>query len=434
VASRTRGDRSVDVYLFPAVVGGGLGDIAEVLDAGDWLRSAGLSPRLYRGAGRPLPVSVDARWGSRLPSAISRLRPNSPRALTVAPNWGVSAAPARDEPLGRAGPWAVEASEIETRYGARRTVHVSLEEFARTLPSKTENAERWREGGTSLRDIERQRKTKSFRTDTGSFHTAFRRFRGFDRPNVLHLFQTFAASRPFAREFPEVVQVGPLWPHRASRAGTVRRTVRGRWVWYASPSSSDHLVRAIDEGLQGTRVREVVVRSPREIRLPSDSSVQWTRPAPLDPATWGRAFDTAGLRIVTGSRTLLEALALGRPFLYYNGTMGEGIRRRRHRPEKVQALLRVWGTSEVDAGRIRDLADFSRGRRVAEVVRAAATDPLWSAAWPAPPRALGVSPGRAEAGPYLVRLAREWASGAETSDELVARHRSARPGVKVQDG
>jgi hypothetical protein len=128
---------------------------------------------------------------------------------------------------------------------------------------------------------------------------------------------------------------------------------------------------------------------------------------------------------VTGSRTLLEALRLGAPFLYYNGTMGSGPRRRRHRPEKVQALLDAWRAKGVSASHVRDLDDFSRGRRVAEVVRRAASDLAWRRDFPTVDPVTGFSPAREDGGRFLVALARAFAGGPETAGELVRRVRES---------
>ncbi len=48
----------VEVYLQPAVVGGGVGDIEEVLAVGRELERLGLPLRLFRESDRPLPRSV----------------------------------------------------------------------------------------------------------------------------------------------------------------------------------------------------------------------------------------------------------------------------------------------------------------------------------------------------------------------------------------
>ncbi|MCI4324997.1 MAG: hypothetical protein L3K00_03815 [Thermoplasmata archaeon] len=411
----------------PAVVGGGWGDIAEVLDAGRTLASAGYPVALYRAPGRPLPPAVEGPWDWTEIERRSVLSPSAPSALTVSPNWGVSAAPDRPGRLGRGGVWSVEAAAIEREYGPTRTLHVSLEEFARTLPSREENAERWREGGTPAKTIRTLRRGAPFRRDTTEFHDAFRTFRAFDRPNLLHLFQGFAPTPGFSREFPEAVQVGPLWPFPAPPAGRLR-TPRGRWewVWYASPSSSPRLVSAVDRGLAGSGVRRVGVRSPRTISVPSDGTVAWSVDAPARSGDWERRFRSAELRIVTGSRTLLEALRVGGPFLYFNGVLGTGGRTHRHRPEKIRALLSVWKSDGVSLRLRRDLDSFSAARRVEEVVRAAATDPTWSADFPERWGPSGYPPDRSDAGGFLVRVAHAFAAGSETSADLVGALRSGR--------
>ncbi|MCI4327911.1 MAG: hypothetical protein L3K16_09865 [Thermoplasmata archaeon] len=408
----------------PAVVGGGLGDIAEVLDAGRELAGAGFPSTLYRPADRPLPRSVDGPWDFRGIRRAPVLRPRAARALTVTPNWGVSAAPDRPGPLGRGGSWATEAETIEWAYGGAATLHVSLEEFARTLTSAEENAERWREGGETAAATVERRRTAEFRGDAAQFHRDFRTFRGFDRPNVLHVFQTFRPRSAFAREFPESIQVGPIWPARPLGRSPTERIESTEWVWYASPSSSDALVDEIDRGLRATGVRRIVVRSPRPLRLPSGSGVEWVPERPMEPAEWSRRFAAAGVRIVTGSRTLLEALAVGGPFLYFNGVLAGGRRRHRHRPEKVQALVRAWRAMGVPERIRRDVDDFSRGRRVAEVVRTAATDRDWSRRFPRSSPVGGFPAHRRDGGAYLVDVARAFATGSDSAPDLVRRLRA----------
>ena len=394
-----------------------------MLDAGRVLRQAGFPTYLYRAPDRPMPRDVDGPWDLRGIRRTEAIVPRAPRALTVTPNWGVSAAPDRSGPMGRGGVWAGEANAVETVYGSDRTLHVSLEEFARTLTSAEENAERWREGGRTAREVARLRRGARFRRDAARFHREFRRFRGFDRPNVLHLFQTFHPRAAFTREYPEAVQVGPIWPDLGGAQG--RRTrAPSEWVWYASPSSSAKFVDAIDEGLRGTPVRCVRVRSPRELAVPRESSVGWSVEPARSPAEWRAEFATASLRIVTGSRTLLEALVLGGPFLYSNGVLGDGRRRHRHRPEKIRTLLDGWRASGASARVLRDLDSFSKGRRIASVVRVAATDPDWVREFPrAPPVSGFPEPGR-DGGAYLTEVARTFASGSERSAELVERLRA----------
>ncbi|HUI38514.1 MAG TPA: hypothetical protein VLY85_02675, partial [Thermoplasmata archaeon] len=131
------GQDPLDVYLFPAVVGGGLGDIEEVLLAGRVLAGRpGVRLLLFRAPGRPLPPNVEGPWDWPPTHRVDRPDPRSPRALTVSAEWGIAAAPQRPEPYGRAGPWALENEAVEDAYGRDAVLHVSFEEFARTLTSR----------------------------------------------------------------------------------------------------------------------------------------------------------------------------------------------------------------------------------------------------------------------------------------------------------
>ena len=143
---------------------------------------------------------------------------------------------------------------------------------------------------------------------------------------------------------------------------------------------------------------------------------------------WRKRFVTAGLRIVTGSRSLLEAIELGDPFLYFNGATYPHGRARRHRPEKVQGLLRLLARLGTPRPLRRDLDAFSRGQRVADVVRRAVNDPAWWAGFPSPSRLRAATPEALDV--VLVRVAREFSRGEVGSPVLVARERSgslARP-------
>jgi len=356
------------------VVGGGLGDIEEVLAAGRRLERAGHRLLLYRRPGRPLPRSVDGPWDWPRVERRGRILRRAACALTITPAWGVSAAPTRPGPLGRGGPWEVEARDVERAYGPDRTLHVSLEEFARTLTVLRETRERLREGGVPARALARGVARARRGHEVDAFRVAFERFRAFDRPNVLHLFATFAPDGAFAREFPAAVQVGPLWPHRyPGRPGRRARARPREWVWYASPASAEAIAPEVVRGLAGARppVR-LLVRSPRPWRTALPPGRVEVIQGPYDARAWQDRFARAELRIVTGSRTLLEALEAGGPFLYFNGVLGHGRRRRRHRPEKAEALLALGRRAGRSGSLLRDLADFARGRRVAAVVARAA--------------------------------------------------------------
>ena len=424
---------SLDIYLQPAVVGGGLGDIEEVLAVGRRLERLGWRSFLYRKSGRPLPPSVEGPWGWPSVRRVRRLVPRSRHALTVTPWWGVSAAP-DPERKGPPGPWSLETGDIEDVYGPGRVVHLSLEEFARTLTSRRQTRERWREGGVPVRAISRRLKGRAATREVRAFHDAYRKWRAFDRSNVLHLFTGFRPSRAFAREFPEAVQVGPLWPESFARAR--HRPVQRRWIWYASPSTSDRLAAKLAESVPppaaGAASVEIEVRGPRPVELPPAPGVRWRRVGPTSPEDWARRFCAAELRLVTGSRTLLEALAAGGPFLYFNGVMNNGSRTRRHRPEKIDALLEVWRRHRVSLSLRHDLADFSRLRRVSPIVRSVVSDPRWSAGFPARSAAVDYPAAWADAGPLIDRWATEWARSTDSSSSLVSRWRASSRRVRLR--
>ena len=384
---------------------------------------------LYRRAGRPWPRSVDGPWDWPRIERRARIVRRAPCALTVTPAWGVSAAPTTAGAFGRGGPWEVEARDIERAYGRDRTVHVSLEEFARTLTVLRETRERLREGGVPRRAIPtRVRAARRSREDV-AFRRAFERFRAFDRPNVLHLFTTFAPDRGFAREFPRAVQSGPLWPRRFSPRPAPRRRRAREWVWYASPASAERIAPSVVAGLAGVRPPiHLYVRTPRPWTVPFPADRVTIAVGPVDAAEWNRRFARAELRIVTGSRTLLEALEVGGPFLYFNGVLGTGRRKRRHRPEKLAALLDLGRRNGVAAPLLRDLSDFGRGRRVRSVVSRAAHR---RGAGARVPRAFGRPAFRApldDAGALIVRVARALGRQGGGAAELVREVRAGSKG------
>ncbi len=75
---RRSGPGGLDVYLFPAVVGGGLGDIEEVLLAGRRLARAGFPVYLFRRPGRPLPRSPGPPAGRSARSPPRAMAPPPP--------------------------------------------------------------------------------------------------------------------------------------------------------------------------------------------------------------------------------------------------------------------------------------------------------------------------------------------------------------------
>jgi hypothetical protein len=416
------------VYLFPAVVGGGRGDIEETLAAGRRLAREGFRVLLYRRKGRPLPRSVEGPWDWPPLRRVTRLVRRGSAALTIAPAWGLSAAPSRAEAFGRGGPWEEEAREVEASYGPERTVHVSLEEFARTLSSERENRERLREGGVLTRELAGRLRASRSSGEQDRFRAAFHRYRAFDRPNVLHVFSTFRADRRFRREFPASVQTGPLWSERFRNPPRQRPRAHGpECVWYASPASAERIAPAVVEGLATSDppVRLFVLTPrPWTVRLPPDRAEVVTHPLPSDE--WTRRFARACLRIVTGSRTLLEAMELGGPFLYFNGLLGRGARTRRHRPEKLTALLEVAARRGVAASVRKDLADFARGQRVREVVeRAVRGVDGWSRFPRRWTRGTSVPPF-GDAGRLLVQVAHALGPPGVSASGLVGRVRAGR--------
>jgi len=426
---RSAGRAGVDVYLFPAVVGGGLGDIEEVLAAGRHLARAGFRPILYRDSGRPLPPSVEGPWDWPPVERRVRIERRSRAALTVSPSWGVSAGPSRPGRFGRGGPWEVESRNVEGAYGPERTLHVSLEEFARTLPARAETRERLREGGVPARAIAPRLKLAEAAKEVDAFRAAFRSFRGFDRPNVLHLFATFRPDSRFAREFPEAVQTGPLSSGRGtgpSTPGPGEPAGRREWVWYASPASAERIAPEVLAGLAGIRPRvNLYVRSPREWPSVRGRAGLRIMTKPVSPATWRSRFRRAELRIVTGSRTLLEAMEVGGPFLYFNGVLGSGAHRRLHRPEKLHAWLALAHQAGVSRTLRTDLADFARGRRVAEVVRRAARREDGWARFPRELAPLALPPDRRDAGAVVVAVARELSQPNARANAIVSRWRGS---------
>ncbi|MCI4334053.1 MAG: hypothetical protein L3K04_00220 [Thermoplasmata archaeon] len=409
----------LEVYLLPSVFGGGSGDLEEVYAAARRLGREGWPLLLYRAGGAPLPSGVRPERAELPLQRVAQLRPKAARALTVGSDLGVSAAPERPGRLGRAGPWAAEAAAIERTYGPDRVVHVSLGEFARTLTSSRQVTERYREGGRPVRWIRPHLRTRAGRLEEAQTHRWYARFRAFDHPRMLHLFPTFGDPRAFRSEFPAAVPTGPLWDEPFAVRGPIRQR---EWLWYASPSSSRELLGPMARfGGSLSQPLEVFARGPIDWAKLSLGRLHLRTLPYLNRRSWRARFAAAGIRMVTGSRTLIEAVQLGGPFLYFNGVLGSGAQRRRHRPEKLDALLRAWG-HRVPASLRRDLGNFARARGVERILQRASEDRGWSAQFPAAP------PGSLLPGPYddagllLGQIAGRLAHG-ESASELVERVR-----------
>ena len=391
----------VDVFLLRAVVGRGRGDLAEIDE---------LAHRLRR---------TDLRIASRSPWRAPS--PRAPRALVVASQWGVTAARAHSGPLGAPGPLRPIVEELERAYGREYVVQVSLEEFARNLPERAAVREWFREGGVSEREVDARARRARRTGAITRFRREYRRFRGFGVPNLIVLFPTFVPSAAFAREFPDAVQCGPLAAARTHRFRPRHRARRTRpdVFWYASPGTSARLWERVgrEPGIRWT----IVGDGGRALGIPPSSGS--ARPQ-LSGRRWNDAWRRADLRIVTGSRTLLEALADGRPFLYFNGVVGRR-RSRAHRPEKLRSLLELWRRAKISARLRRDLAEFARLQGARRILRQALSSSAWRKSWPARPI---VGPWNSElrdAGRLIERLVRRWAASSEPAPSFAARERAA---------
>ena len=349
----------VDVYLMPAIVGGGRGDVEEVLLVGRALARRG--HRVLIARSRPLPLLQDRSLDWTGIVRVPRPTPRAAKAVTISSQFGVTASDARPGPLGAAGPWAVERAAIDRAYGPDRVLHVSLEEFQRGRPARYLAEERYREGGRTARSRQSMRSSRAFRQEVAEFVRLYRKFRAFDVSDLLTIFPSFLPSRTFGREFPESVQSGPLWPEPLGHRR--QRSPRGpvRVLWYASPSTSDRLAPRLLRAL-GAQPRpvELTVRSPRPLPLTPPRNVAILAPTARSPSAWQRTWAGTDFAIVTGTRSLLEAIRWGVPFLYFNGILGRGAAARRHRPEKIEGLVEFLRRSGVAPALRRDLAQFSR--------------------------------------------------------------------------
>ncbi|MCI4345314.1 MAG: hypothetical protein L3K07_00945 [Thermoplasmata archaeon] len=385
------------------------------------LARAGWPILLYRANGRPMPRGTDQSPGRAGERRIGKLRPGAPRAISIGFDWGVSAAPERAGPLGRAGRWANEARELERVYGADRVLHVSLGEFARTLTAREQLFERYREGGRPVRWIRARLGSAPGAREVDEARRLYASFRAFDRENVLHLFPTFLDPPGFRAEFPSAVPTGPLWGEPFP--GKVRRRQRS-WLWYASPASSVRLFGGFSKlGSKLAHSLEIRWRSHNAVVLPADARrLRWRRLPSLDRNAWRGEFQRAGLRIVTGGRSLLEAVQVGGPFLYFNGVTGQGRSVRQHRPEKLGSLLAAWRRDRTGRPVWRDLANFARGRDLPAILERAAERPAWARAFPARPPRPPYAPPFDSAGTLLERVAEQFASGVDART-LVSRTR-----------
>ena len=401
----TRRPAALQVHLFEAPVGGGRGDSEEIREAAGRRAAAGFAPHRHRYPARPASASP-------LP------RRRSGKAMTVAPWWEVTCGARRPGRFGAPGPWAPAVARLEAQYGPERTLHVSLEEFARLYGSRRQLTELWREGGVPIRELRQRGRGPTAGRLRRELDAEYRRFRGFSRPNLLVLFPTWAPSPAFSREYPAAILTGPLWPTRPAPVPPAVTRGRRRWLWYASPASAERLIVPVADALAklpGPTILEL--RTPRPLPAIRSGRVRAVRLRWEPASAWHRRFRQAHVRIVTGSRSLLEAIRLGGPFLYFNGCTGQGRRARRHRPEKIEGLLALARRESTDAAWRGALARFSQGRSVDRVVRWVADPPGRGPFPPGFPPAPFPAP-RDDAGHLLVWLARRWAATEEPAEEF----------------
>jgi hypothetical protein len=423
------------VYLLPTIVGGGRGDIEEIRAAAFAIRGPGVRLHLYRPAGMVWPVGAREVRSWSVDRVERTLRIEGDRALTISAAFGVTAAAGHPGRFGRAGPWAGTVRALESLYGAGRVLHLSLEEFGRNLSAAQQESERWREGGRTGKELRVLRARADWTGRVARMRRLYRKYRALDRANLLVVIPTFLPSRSYRREFPEVIQCGPIPPPPPARRPMLPNPAAGssrapaNWFWYASPSTSPALIPGLRRGSEAARRRlRLTVRSPRP--FPSGSfgeQLSIRRVDPLAARGWDRIFRGSDLRIVTGSRSLLEALELGGPFLYYNGAGGRGAARRAHRPEKIRGLLELWRRAGVAASLRADLRDFARGRRVGPIVLRALTEPGWRKTFPERPLPTGF-PEPYGGGDRLLRaIVADWSEGEPDSPRFARRWRSFRP-------
>ncbi len=440
------------IYIMPSRIQQGWGDVAEIARASAVLHRAGfplysLEPPREGDAAPPrkdprveLRSPRDERWLGFPP--VRRLaRPiGKGRAAILITWWGMAGRRSDREGSPVPGPYAPAVESIVAAHPPGAVLILSLEEFAFSAGSRESSRESFRQAGWTEARGERHLRTPEGRRRIGRYHRAFVTARGGDAPEVLHLVGTFAANPAGVREFPFLVEVGPYAISRR-RPVPPRSSPRREVLWYASASGSESLLapllRALgeQEGAPWTlsvRTNEVT-RQPLLSRGNSiaSSSVRLEWLPPLPGASWERRLRSARLLIVGGGQSLVDAVASGRPLLYFNGTLGgEGSSPvRAYRREKLLTLTRAMRARGAPPGLVRDLLDFADGRNVRPILARALGMPAWSKGWdafyqsaPWPP--VDLPAPRADGGRYLVDVCREFARGRLSARDLVASRRA----------
>lgn len=386
------------VYLFPCRIQQGWGDIAELAQAAWALHRARFPLYHLLPESKGLPARVDARAQPidpsrstvvRFPPVARLTRPlGRGRAATLTTWWGVTARreDAHGGPL--PGTLARQMERLAQAHGPAGLLHVSLEEFAGDQSSVEALEEGLRQAGWSVARRRMEMASEAGRRQLQLYHDAFVLARAGERPDLLHLVSTLAPDRPAAREFPFLLPVGPFGdvfrPRRPAPAG-VGRGGKAPYlvVWYASPDSAPEFARRLLPALAAQRkpVR-LEVRAPVEswarFPLPPGRRVSLCFREEMSDAQWARWWDSADLRVATGSQTLTASVRAARPFLYFNGVVqGPGERPRGFRREKLLSLLRGLAAVGVPEEVSRDLERFADGRGLRAVLARSLRSEAW---------------------------------------------------------
>jgi hypothetical protein len=440
--------RRVPIYVFPCRVQQGWGDVVEMGRAVHSLREEGF-PLYYlrvrpkeRQDPRAIPVDpAKVRWtGFPTVKALDEPVGDGP-AVVIATWWGMTAR--RTDSSGRPVPGVLADSvdRITAAHEASRVLHVSLEEFASAQSSMEASAEALRQAGWQKDHIKEHLSSSEGHNWVARYHDSFLSATAGDREDVLHLVASFSTSPQATREFPFLVQVGPYrmpgpLPHSPIKGA--ENKVRPKVIlWYATDCSSPRFATDLMQALTS-------VRSPLRVKVRTWQGLTQLFPSPLEGcnvtmaflgelsnAEWLSQLRNADLLIVGGSQSLVEALSLDRPFLYFNGYFPEDrTPPRAFRREKLSNLLLAWRRAGVSPRVLKDFADFADGRNLSEIVSRA----LGSLPWRREVVASGFHgrmsplltfpPGRADGSRYLLEVVRTFDEGKMNAVEVVRRLRT----------
>jgi hypothetical protein len=435
------------VYVFPVRIQQGWGDVQEMAGAAWALADPRLGFELLhlapdgRASVRPdrraEPIDPRRAGPIRFPPIQTVREPvgDGSRAVVLATWWGTTARRRDAEGGPLPGTLEPEVERVRLAHGAGSTLVVSLEEFGSDQTSHDALDEGMRQAGWGPRKRAAQLSSALGRREMARYRRAFELARAAEREDVLHLTATFCPDPRALREFPFLIPVGPfrapdaLHPLGPSARGPPKGAARV--VWYASPASSPAFARLLLPALQetGSPVELAVRGGPWADPWPELGGEQVrTRMLPaLSGSSWSARWRGADLRIATGSQSLVQAVELAGPLLYFNGLVqGPGETPRGFRREKLQALLRGLRRAGAPPGVLRDLENFADGRRVGPIVRRAMGSAVWrgslSRALARLP--LGLPEPRREGGRFLCETLRSFFGEEEAVPDFVRRVRT----------